>query len=124
MEIKKQRVFERELNTYLNEQGAAAGAHHVRFTPGSDKLIIVTAESRVLLVNLTHWSEDTYQVLGEFGHHRGLDSEGNSSDDEEVATVLSIDISSDGQWLVTGDEYNRIHVFNLDNFKVNYLFSL
>ncbi|CAO3681521.1 unnamed protein product [Rhizopus stolonifer] len=117
LEIKKQRVFEKELNTYLNEQGAAAGAHHVRFTPGSDKLIIVTAESRVLLVNLTHWSEDTYQVLGEFGHHRGLDSEGNSSDEEEVATVLSIDISSDGQWLVTGDEDNRIHVFNLDNFK-------
>ncbi|KAG0785392.1 hypothetical protein G6F22_007973 [Rhizopus arrhizus] len=117
LEIKKQRAFERELNTYLNEQGAAAGAHHVRFTPGSDKLIIVTVESRILLVNLTNWSVDTYHVLCEFGHHRGLDSDGNSSDDHAVATVVSIDISSDGQWLVTGDDDNRIHVFNLDNFK-------
>ncbi|KAI9264449.1 WD40-repeat-containing domain protein [Sporodiniella umbellata] len=117
IQIKKQRAFERELNAYLNEQGASAGAHHVRFTPGSDKLIIVTVESRVLLIHLTHWTEEVYDILGDFGHHRGLDSEGNSSDGQNVATVVSIDISSDGQWLVTGDDENRIHVFNLDNYK-------
>ncbi|CEG65053.1 U3 small nucleolar RNA-associated protein [Rhizopus azygosporus] len=117
LEVKKQRAFEKELNMYLNEHGAAAGAHHVRFTPGSDKLIIVTAESRILLVDLTSWTIEKYPVLVEFEHHRGLDSDGNSADDHAVATVTSIDISSDGQWLVTGDDNNRIHVFNLDNFK-------
>lgn len=118
LEVKKFRAFEKELNTYLATHGAAAGAHHVRFTPGSDKLVIVTAESRILIVDLTHWEEETFQVLREFRHHCGLDSEGNALDNPQVATVISIDISSDGQWLVTGDELNRIHVFNLDNLKV------
>lgn len=48
-----------------------------------------------------------------------MDSEGHELDDPHVATVISIDVSSDGQWLVTGDDLNRIHVFNLDNLKVH-----
>ncbi|KAI8059947.1 WD40-repeat-containing domain protein [Gilbertella persicaria] len=117
LEVKKQRAFEKELFGYLGQHHAAPGAHHVVFTPGSDKLIIVTPESRILVVDLTHWEEGAFEVLREFGHHRGLDSEGNSSDDAAVSTVVSIDVSSDGQWLVTGDDENRIHVFNLDNLK-------
>ncbi|GAA5807648.1 hypothetical protein MFLAVUS_001018 [Mucor flavus] len=117
LEVKKQRSFERELNHYLGQHHAAPGAHHVKFTPGSDKLIIVTPESRILIVDLSSWEEGNFEVLREFGHHRGLDSEGNTSDDQAIATVVSIDVSSDGQWLVTGDDENRIHVFNLDNLK-------
>ncbi|KAI8047916.1 WD40-repeat-containing domain protein [Thamnidium elegans] len=117
LEVKKQRSFERELNHYLGQHHAAPGAHHVKFTPGSDKLIIVTPESRILIVDLSSWEEGNFEVLREFGHHRGLDSEGNTSDDQAIATVISIDVSSDGQWLVTGDDENRIHVFNLDNLK-------
>lgn len=109
------------MNTYLGTHNAAPGAHHVLFTPGSDKLILVTAESRILIVDLTGWEDGSFEVLREFGHHRGLDSEGNSSDDHAVATVVSISVSSDGQWLATGDDENRIHVFNLDNLKVNTL---
>lgn len=119
MEVKKYRAFEKGLFAYLATHNAAAGAHHVRFTPGSDKLIIVMAESRILIVDLTHWEEERFEVLREFGHHRGLDSEGHTLDDSQVATVISLDISSDGQWLVTGDDLNRIHVFNLDNLKVS-----
>lgn len=121
LEVKKQRSFERELNHYLGQHHAAPGAHHVKFTPGSDKLIIVTPESRILIVDLSSWEEGNFEVLREFGHHRGLDSEGNTSDDQAIATVVSIDVSSDGQWLVTGDDENRIHVFNLDNLKVKYI---
>ncbi|KAG2198296.1 WD40-repeat-containing domain protein [Mucor mucedo] len=117
LEVKKQRSFERELNNYLGQHHAAPGAHHVLFTPGSDKLIIVTAESRILIVDLSAWEEGRFEVLREFGHHRGLDSEGNTSDDYAIATVVTINVSSDGQWLVTGDDENRIHVFNLDSLK-------
>ncbi|KAI7901402.1 quinon protein alcohol dehydrogenase-like superfamily [Cokeromyces recurvatus] len=117
LEVKKQRSFDRELNNYLATQNAAPGGHHVLFTPGSDKLIIITPESRILIVDLTKWEEGAFEVLREFGHHRGLDSEGNSSDDQAIATVTSLCVSSDGQWLATGDDENRIHVFNLDNLK-------
>jgi U3 small nucleolar RNA-associated protein 4 len=78
----------------------------------------VTAESRILIVDLTHWEEGIFEVSREFRHHCGLDSEGHELDNSHVASVVSIDISSDGQWLVTGDDLNRIHVFNLDNLKV------
>lgn len=118
LEVKKQRSFERELNNYLGQHHAAPGAHHVLFTPGSDKLIIVTAESRILIVDLSSWEEGSFEVLREFGHHRGLDSEGNTSEDHAIATVVSLNVSSDGQWLATGDDENRIHVFNLDSLKV------
>ncbi|KAI8377206.1 quinon protein alcohol dehydrogenase-like superfamily [Choanephora cucurbitarum] len=117
LEVKKQRKFEKQLNTYLSQHNAAPGAHHVVFTPGSDKLIIVTPESRILIVDLTKWEEGSYEVLREFGHHRGLDNEGNTLDDYAVSTIISINVSSDGQWLVTGDDENRIYVFNLDSLK-------
>lgn len=103
----------------MGTHNAAPGAHHVLFTPGSDKLIIVTVESRILIVDLSSWEEGNFEVLREFGHHRGLDNDGNTADDYAVATVVSLSVSSDGQWLATGDDENRIHVFNLDNLKVN-----
>lgn len=118
LEVKKQRAFERELNDYLYENDASAGAHHVLFTPGSDKLIIVTVESRILIVDLSNWQQDSFDVLRKFEHHRGLDSEGNDLD-STIATVVSITVSSDGQWLATADDENRVHVFNLDSLKVN-----
>ncbi|KAI9476039.1 MAG: WD40-repeat-containing domain protein [Benjaminiella poitrasii] len=117
LEVKKQRAFGRELNSYLESHHAAPGGHHVLFTPGSDKLIIINPESRILIVDLTKWEEGSFEVLREFGHHRGLDSEGSSSEDQAVATVVSLTVSSDGQWLATADDVNRIHVFNLDNLK-------
>ncbi|KAL9541470.1 hypothetical protein MBANPS3_009109 [Mucor bainieri] len=117
LEVKKQRSFDKELNAYLGAHNAAPGAHHVLFTPGSDKLIIVTVESRILIVDLSSWEEGNFEVLREFGHHRGLDSDGNATDDYAVSTVVSLTVSSDGQWLATGDDENRIHVFNLDNLK-------
>ncbi|KAI8987964.1 WD40-repeat-containing domain protein [Mycotypha africana] len=118
LEVKKQRIFETSLNTYLATHNAAPGAHHVIFTPGSDKLIIVTVECRLLIVDISKAEDGIFEIVREFGHHRGLDSDGNPyEDDNTVATVVSVDVSSDGQWLATGDDDNRIHIFNLDNLK-------
>ncbi|OAD67550.1 hypothetical protein PHYBLDRAFT_128113 [Phycomyces blakesleeanus NRRL 1555(-)] len=105
------------LNEYLQKHNASSGAHHVLFTPGSDKLIVVTAESRILIIDLLGWKEGSFEILREFGHHRGLDNEGRSTDKSKVATVISLAVSADGQWLSTADDDNRIHVFNLDSLK-------
>ncbi|KAI8996980.1 WD40-repeat-containing domain protein [Pilobolus umbonatus] len=115
--VKKQRSFERELDEYLGEQGAANGAHHVRFTPDSQKLIIVTTESRILIVDLSNWENEEFEIMREFGHHRGFDSEGKNIENSTISTVVSIAVSSDGQWLGTADDKNNIHVFNLDSLK-------
>ncbi|KAI7854705.1 quinon protein alcohol dehydrogenase-like superfamily [Circinella umbellata] len=115
--VKKMRTFDQALARYLATNDVAAGAHHVLFTPGSNRLVIVTVESRILVVDMLHWKEDNFDVVREFGHHRGLDSEGLQAKNSQVATVISITASSDGQWLATGDDANRIHVFNLDSLK-------
>ena len=112
------RTFDQALARYLATNDVAAGAHHVLFTPGSNRLVIVTVESRILVVDMLHWKEDSFDVVREFGHHRGLDSEGLQTKNSQIATVISITASSDGQWLATGDDANRIHVFNLDSLKV------
>ncbi|KAL0093230.1 WD40-repeat-containing domain protein [Phycomyces blakesleeanus] len=117
LNVKKDRAFESALNEYLQKHNASSGAHHVLFTPGSDKLIVVTAESRILIIDLLGWKEGSFEILREFGHHRGLDNEGRSTDKSKVATVISLAVSADGQWLSTADDDNRIHVFNLDSLK-------
>lgn len=119
LRAKKARNFDAVLSQYLSEHNIASGAHHVLFTPGSDKIIIITVESRILVIDLRHWEQGSFEVLGEFGHHRGLDSEGNSIEGREAATVITVAVSADGQWLATGDDMNRIHIFNLDNLKVS-----
>ncbi|KAG0165311.1 U3 small nucleolar RNA-associated protein [Apophysomyces sp. BC1034] len=115
--VKKVRDFESALNKYLAMHNAAAGAHHVSFTPGSEKLIIVTSESRILVVDILGSETEKFKVLREFGHHRGLDSKGNAVKGSKVATVITLAVSSDGQWLATGDDDNQIHVFNLDSLQ-------
>ncbi|KAF7725831.1 U3 small nucleolar RNA-associated protein [Apophysomyces ossiformis] len=115
--VKKERNFESTLNQYLAAHNAAAGSHHVLFTPGSEKLIIVTSESRILIVDLLHDGCEKFKVIREFGYHRGLDNKENVIEGSKVATVITLAVSSDGQWLATGDDDNKIHVFNLDSLQ-------
>lgn len=89
---------------YLAERNLASGAHHVRITRDNAKLIVVTVESHILVVDLS-----TFEVLRDFEQHR----------QDKVATVISIATSADGKWLATADELNRIHIFNLHSFEVN-----
>lgn len=82
-------------------------------------MIIITVESRILIVDMLHWEEDgVFEVVKEFGHHRGLDSDGSETGNK-VATIINVAVSADGQWLATGDDENRISVFNLDSLKVS-----
>lgn len=102
--VKKDRELDASLAGYLAERNLASGAHHVRITRDNAKLIVVTVESHILVVDLS-----TFEVLRDFEQHR----------QDQVATVISIATSADGKWLATADELNRIHIFNLHSFEVN-----
>jgi hypothetical protein len=91
------------------------GAHHLIFTPGSDRLIIATVDSRILVCSVSKWESGDFEVLCEFKEHRD-DKSNNSS--RQIGTITSMTVSADGQWLVTADHLNRINVFNMDNLKV------
>eukprot|EP01094_Clydonella_sp_ATCC50884_P018314 TRINITY_DN3371_c4_g1_i2.p1 TRINITY_DN3371_c4_g1~~TRINITY_DN3371_c4_g1_i2.p1 ORF type:complete len:843 (+),score=216.69 TRINITY_DN3371_c4_g1_i2:102-2630(+) len=77
-----------------------------------------------------------YSIAQHAGDTRNADSESDSEEEEAAqvevpaedehgnaaregltpgaAAVMSMDLSADGRWLVTGDILNRIHIFNLD----------
>ncbi|ORX45333.1 WD40 repeat-like protein [Hesseltinella vesiculosa] len=111
----KMRSFTDALTQYLAEHKLAMGGHHVLFTPDSNKLILVTVESAVLVVDLTLWSNDMFEILGSFDHYQAKDSIG-----DQPSTVLDIAVSHDGQWLATYGDNSTTHVFNLDSMKRHY----
>lgn len=85
------------------------------FSPGSDRLIIATVDSRILICSLTKWESGEFEVLCEFKEHCG--GKGTNAK-RQIGTITSMTVSADGQWLVTADHLNRIHVFNMDSLKV------
>lgn len=119
--IRKVRSFDKALAKHLASHNLAAGAHHVIFTPGCEKLILVTVESCILVIDMLHWETDTFNVTRQFDQHRGIGDDAQELPDSEPATVISIAVSPDGQWLATGDDKNRIHVFSLDGLQVKQL---
>lgn len=113
LKVKKQARLQNVLAAYLNSE-EVIGAHHVIFTPGSDRLIIATTDSRILVCSLLKWESGEFEVLCEFQDHR--DSKSLNAK-RQIGTITSMTISADGQWLATADHLNRINVFNLDSLK-------
>ncbi|RUS34689.1 WD40-repeat-containing domain protein [Jimgerdemannia flammicorona] len=111
--VRKQKQF---ASSIVTPSTRGFGAHYLLFTPDSSKLVIAMTNSQVLVVDLSGWQEQRYEILRRFGQHRGMgeNDERNDDGDEQVSTIVSMTISADGQWLSTGDLLNRIHVFNLD----------
>ncbi|KAI8088913.1 quinon protein alcohol dehydrogenase-like superfamily [Halteromyces radiatus] len=110
--VKKMRSFELSLAAYLAKNNLALGAHHVVFTPSSDKLIVVTVESKILVIDLSHWDQGEFEVLAEFGQHTP-----DAHSQHSTGTVINIAVSEDGQWLATGDDHGNTYVFSLDSLK-------
>ncbi|KAI8330637.1 WD40-repeat-containing domain protein [Chlamydoabsidia padenii] len=110
--VKKVRDFDLSLASYLTQHELALGGHHVVFTPSSDKLIVVTVESKILIIDLSHWEQNKFQVLAEFGHHQHVKQQTTVPQ-----TVINIAVSEDGQWLATNDDHNNTFVYSLDNLK-------
>lgn len=109
------RAFDLSLAAYLAQHDLALGGHHVVFTPSSDKLIVVTVESKILIIDLSHWEQEQFQILAEFGHHHHV-----VQHRKVPQTVINIAVSEDGQWLATNDDQNNTFVYSLDNLKVTY----
>jgi U3 small nucleolar RNA-associated protein 4 len=107
------RAFDISLASYLAQHDLALGGHHVVFTPSSDKLIVVTVESKILIIDLSHWEQEQFQILAEFGHHHHV-----VQHRKVPQTVINIAVSEDGQWLATNDDQNNTFVYSLDNLKV------
>ncbi|KAI8062268.1 quinon protein alcohol dehydrogenase-like superfamily [Gongronella butleri] len=111
----KMRSFTEALAHYLVDHQLALGGHHVLFTPDSNKLILVTVESVILIIDLTLWSDERFEVLGHFDHYAAKD--GQSA---YPSTVLDVAVSHDGQWLATYGDNQATHVYNLDSMKRHY----
>ncbi|ORX63923.1 WD40 repeat-like protein [Basidiobolus meristosporus CBS 931.73] len=93
------------------------GAHHILFTPDSSKLVIATTDSYIKIIDLSEWENGSFEILRTFGQHHGdgmMTDDEAQNDDDRVGTISSLSVSADGQWLASGDLFNRIFVYNLD----------
>ncbi|CAM0136702.1 U3 small nucleolar RNA-associated protein [Umbelopsis sp. WA50703] len=113
LKVKKQGRLEHALAAHLKSD-ESVGAHHLIFSPGSDRLLIATTDSQILVVSLSKWASGEFEVLCQFDEHR--DGK-NTNARRQIGTVTSMTVSADGQWLVTADHLNRIFVFNMDSLK-------
>ncbi|KAG9303417.1 hypothetical protein G9A89_013743 [Geosiphon pyriformis] len=98
--VRKMRGFSQ---VFGNSKKISGGAHRLLFTPDSSKLIIATVNSYIVIVELDNWHQDKFNVLCYFNNHAKA----------EPSTISTIDVSTDGEWLATGDVSNRIHLYNL-----------
>jgi U3 small nucleolar RNA-associated protein 4 len=78
------------------------------FTPDASKLVAVTPNGVVCVVDLTTWQEQTFPI--------------SELQLKMQATVRSLDISADGQWIAVGDHANTIYLVQMDPFKVSFPF--
>lgn len=98
------------------------------FTPDGARLIVASTDSRVIVMDLSKWETGKFDILRQFGQHRGSrkvskDNEMDIDDEDDIAgghaeTIVSMTVSADGLWLATGDLKNGIFVFNLDTLQV------
>jgi U3 small nucleolar RNA-associated protein 4 len=108
-------------------------ARLVNFTPDSHRLIVVTLDNTVQLVDITITATTsiiTGRLIHEFyehqkGIHLNLELQPSSfllldtSLAERSATIQTMAISHDGQWLASGDHLNRIFIYHLDSLQLH-----
>ncbi|GJJ77656.1 U3 small nucleolar RNA-associated protein 4 [Entomortierella parvispora] len=106
------------------------GAHCLTFTPDGARLIVASTDSRVIVMDLSKWETGKFDILRQFGQHRGSrkiskDNEMDIDEEEDLVggghaeTIVSMTVSADGLWLATGDLKNGIFVFNLDTLQLH-----
>ncbi|KAJ3295790.1 U3 small nucleolar RNA-associated protein 4 [Borealophlyctis nickersoniae] len=104
-------------------------AYSLCFTPDSLRLIVAGIDSTVYIVDLSRGDERVFEVVQRFKQHCGQEDEGGDVEMGEAGVsksrktkagpelICSLAVSSDGQWLASGDLANRIHVYNLDSLR-------
>ncbi|CAG8433076.1 10705_t:CDS:10 [Diversispora eburnea] len=86
-------------------------SHQLLFTPDGTKLLIVYVDSIVAVADLKNWQRNEIIFLKKFNQHAC------PTDDDPIATVISIAVSGDGKLLATGDLCNRINIYDLENLE-------
>ena len=98
------------------------GARSLVFSPDSKRLIVGGSDCVVYVLGLENVNQVT--LLTTFTHHTGHFNltnkmiSGTTKQDKIPSAIISLVVSFDGQWLVTGDLLNRIYVFDLDTLMV------
>jgi WD40 repeat protein len=96
------------------------GAHLLRFTKDSKRLVMASTDSVIYLLSLHAEAESEAsqaKLICALDFHR-LGNKGSKKHAKKAGTITSVAVSSDGQWLVSGDHFNRIAVFSMDTFDV------
>ncbi|KAJ1974523.1 U3 small nucleolar RNA-associated protein, partial [Dimargaris xerosporica] len=119
----------------------AQGATQLRFTPDGAKLVMATTDGCVVVIDLSQWKHNRFDVLRRFTHHQrplgqeeyvdsspdtammDIDNDSDSNAGDHASgyakapggCIRLLTVSDDGQWLASGDDLNRIHVYNLDS---------
>lgn len=125
---------------------SSVGATVLSFTPDSQKLVICTSESFIIVFQLPQDDRSLPRPLRVFDHHRLRDVSPNSvpsnagsgtnkgdgdldmddlSDEDAVVTkqlfmipaITRVAVSQDCQWLVSADEMKRVYIYNLDSLQ-------
>ncbi|KAJ8550558.1 hypothetical protein ON010_g10512 [Phytophthora cinnamomi] len=91
-------------------RSVAGPARVLAFSPDSTRLVIASASHQIRVLDLTKMEViKTFEVATP------------ARDGEEAASVpsplVSLTISSDGQWLATGDASNNLAIYNLDSMQ-------
>ncbi|KAJ3003082.1 U3 small nucleolar RNA-associated protein 4 [Thoreauomyces humboldtii] len=125
--VRKVKEFEATVGAVL------PAAHAVRFTPNSSRLIVAGCDSVIYVVDLATGPEGSFAIAKSFATHRGTDEARRGQNEMEMdgqvvgkavvptrfgrEQIATLAVSGDGQWLASGDLFNRINVFNLDSLK-------
>ncbi|KAI8801389.1 quinon protein alcohol dehydrogenase-like superfamily [Cladochytrium replicatum] len=98
------------------------GATAILFTPDSGRMVVAGCDATVVVTDLR---EDSVEVVKRFRFHCGDDHDEDdgvkrsSRGRKRWESVCSLAVSSDGQWLASGDKANRIYIYNLDALKLH-----
>ena len=95
--------------TVTRVRGDLPSGLQLKFTPDASRLIVGGTDAILYVLNLG----EQVEIIATFDfHQKGTKSKRNK------ATILSLAVSNDNQWLVSGDHLNRLAVFSLDTLQV------
>lgn len=92
---------------------ARVSARVLAFSPDSTRLVIGSDSHQVTVLDLSR-----LEILKTFNvAPRKATGDDTSDEDVSPASILSLSVSLDGQWLGTGDASNNISIYNLDSMQ-------
>ncbi|KAG2528502.1 hypothetical protein JM18_003047 [Phytophthora kernoviae] len=92
-------------------RSATGSARVLAFSPDSTRLVIASSSHQIRVVDLTKM-----EVLKTF-NVATLAAASEEDTSSMQSPIVSLSISSDGQWLSTGDASNNLSIYNLDSMQ-------